>query len=262
MFSILPKLLGKVHRETSNFLFLSKKSIEGKINKGYCPICDSQTLFIEKDPWLRDFYVCQKCNSIPRQRAIILAINKFCPEWKNLKIHESSPGGASSTSIEKHCAEYTPTQFFQDVTLGNSKEGIRCENLEKMTFEDNSFDLMITQDVFEHVMNPTDAFREIDRILKPGGAHIFTMPWYPHLERTVQRARQLDNGDIEFLEEAIYHGNPIDDKGSLVTFDWGADFVDFIYEHSGMTTTIYLVKDRNMGLDGEFLEVFISRKLT
>lgn len=206
--------------------------------------------------------MCRKCNSIPRQRAIILAINKFCPEWKNLKIHESSPGGASSTSIEKLCSQYTPTQFYQDVPLGQSKNGVRCENLEQMTFEDNSFDLMISQDVFEHVMNPADAFREIDRILKPGGAHIFTMPWYPHLDRTVKRAKQLSNGEIEYLEKAIYHGNPIDDKGSLVTFDWGADFVDFIYQHSGMTTTIYLVKDRNMGLDGEFLEVFISRKLT
>jgi hypothetical protein len=76
----------------------------------------------------------------------------------------------------------------------------------------------------------------------------------------VQRAKQLDNGEIEFLEEAIYHGNPIDSKGSLVTFDWGLDFIDLIYANSGMFTTIYREKDRNKGIDGEFLEVFISRK--
>jgi SAM-dependent methyltransferase len=260
MFSTLSKFGRRVQTKISSLFDISKELIEGKINKGYCPICDSQTRFIEKDTWLRDFYVCQKCYSTPRQRAIIVVLELFFPEWKNLKIHESSPGGASSTTIEKHGAEYTPTQFFQDVTLGNSKEGIRCENLEKMTFEDNSFDLMITQDVFEHVMNPLAAFKEIERILKPGGAHVFTMPWYPKLNKTVQRARQLDNGEIEFLEEAIYHGNPIDSKGSLVTFDWGADFVDFIYVNSGMCTTIYREKDRNKGIDGEFLEVFISRK--
>jgi SAM-dependent methyltransferase len=129
-----------------------------------------------------------------------------------------------------------------------------------MTFEDNSFDLTITQDVFEHVMNPLAAFKEIERTLKPGGAHVFTMPWYTQLNKTVQRARQLDNGEIEFLEEAIYHGNPIDSKGSLVTFDWGVDFVDLIYINSGMSTTIYREKDRSKGIDGEFLEVFISRK--
>jgi SAM-dependent methyltransferase len=248
-------------RKANILLSVSRKMIQGKTNIGYCPICDSRTIFIEKDTWLRDFYVCQRCGSIPRQRAIIYALNQFFPKWEELKIHESSPGGASSVVIEKQCADYTPSQFFQDTPLGKFRDGIRCENLEKMTFEDSSLDLMISQDVFEHVMNPADAFREIARILKPGGAHVFTMPWYPNLKNTVQRARQLSNGGVEYLEEAVYHGNPIDSKGSLVTFDWGLDFADFVYANSGISTMIYLVKDRNMGLDGEFLEVFISRKL-
>jgi Methyltransferase domain len=259
MLPVLP-ILRKIRRETTSFSVFSKYLIKGKINRGYCPICEIKTFFIEKDKWLRDFYVCRKCDSIPRQRAIISVLNQFFPEWKDLKIHESSPGGASSSTLAAHCCQYTPTQFFQDICVGQSKDGVRCENLEKMTFTDDSFDLMISQDVFEHVMNPADAFKEINRILKPGGAHIFTMPWYPKLKQTIQRARQIDNGEIEYLEEAIYHGNPIDSNGSLVTFDWGIDFADFIYTSSGLSTTIYLQKDRNMGLDAEFLEVFISRK--
>ena len=42
--------------------------------------------------------------------------------------------------------------------------------------------------------------------------------------------------------------------------DWGDDLVDFIYAHSGLTTTVHLVRDRRLGLDGTMLEVFISRK--
>jgi SAM-dependent methyltransferase len=259
MFSILSKF-DRAYQKIHDVSSLLKSSIAGKVNQGYCSICDSPTLFVQHDNWLRDFYHCQKCYSIPRQRAIAIVLNKFFPDWKSLKIHESSPGGPSSKMIEKHCSEYTPTQFFQDIPLGEFKDGIRCENLEQMTFEDNSFDLLISQDVFEHVMNPADAFKEIGRTLKLGGAHVFTIPWYPHLKQTVQRARQLDDGEIEFLEEAIYHGNPIDNKGSLVTFDWGVDFVDFIYANSGMSTTIYRERDRSKGIDGEFLEVFISRK--
>ena len=108
-------------------------------------------------------------------------------------------------------------------------------------------------------MNPDKAFKEISCVLKPGGAHIFTMPWYPKLKRTVQRSKMV-NGEIEFLEESVYHGNPIDPEGSLVTFDWGIDFSDYICANSGMPTTIYLVRDKKMGLEAEFLEVFISRK--
>jgi hypothetical protein len=85
------------------------------------------------------------------------------------------------------------------------------------------------------------------------------MPWYPKLTKTVQRAKQV--GDtITYLEEPVYHGNPIDAKGSLVTYDWGLDFTDFIYKHSGMHTTIYLHENSYLGLEAEFLEVFISRK--
>lgn len=49
-------------------------------------------------------------------------------------------------------------------------------------------------------------------------------------------------------------------KGSLVTFDWGQDFIDIIYKSSGMSTIVYLQKDKRKGLDGDFLEIFISRK--
>jgi hypothetical protein len=65
---------------------------------------------------------------------------------------------------------------------------------------------------------------------------------------------------IEYLSEPEYHGNPIDKKGSLVTFDWGRDFVNFIDSNSGMRTMVHLEIDRKKGLDGDFLEVFISRK--
>ncbi|MBE8988442.1 MULTISPECIES: class I SAM-dependent methyltransferase [unclassified Nostoc] len=233
---------------------------KGKIHDGYCPICESQVFFIIKEDWLRDFYYCLQCNSIPRQRAIIVALNLFYPEWRKLKIHESSPSGISSDFIQTNCPEYVATHFFQDTPLGDYKHGIRCENLENMTLADSSFDLIITQDVFEHVINPSAAFTEISRVLKPGGAHIFTMPWYPQMKKSLQRAR-LVNNEIEHLVEPIYHGNPIDKKGSLVTFDWGIDFTDYIYTHSGMSTTIYLIKDKKMGLEADFLEVFVSRKL-
>ncbi|EEM24564.1 Methyltransferase [Bacillus thuringiensis serovar tochigiensis BGSC 4Y1] len=128
-----------------------------------------------------------------------------------------------------------------------------------MTFQNESFDLFITQDVFEHVMEPKKAFKEIERVLKPGGAHVFTVPWYHTLPKTLQRAR-INKEGIEYMEEPIYHGNPIDENGALVTFDWGQDMIEYIYTHANMYTIVYLQKDRSLGLDAEFLHVFISKK--
>jgi ubiquinone/menaquinone biosynthesis C-methylase UbiE len=127
-----------------------------------------------------------------------------------------------------------------------------------MTYQDKCFDLVITQDVFEHVMNPAKAFAEVARILKPGGAHIFTVPLYRG-RKTIVRAIQTPAG-IEHLEDAVYHTNPIDDKGSLVVTEWGENLLSFIETSSGMKTGINHFHDSRLGLDAEFLEVFVSRK--
>jgi len=236
------------------FSFLS-----GKANWGFCPICEKKTIFIKYNPWLRDHYQCINCHSIPRQRALINTLNIFYPKWPNVAIHESSPGGASSQYIGKKCKNYSYSYFFSDIQPGSYKDGALCENLEKMTFKNDLFDIFVTQDVFEHVNHPDMAFREIARVLKPGGIHIFTVPLYRELNETRPRTVEKD-GKIQHLLEPIFHGNPIDTKGSLVTFDYGMDLPELIIKSSGLITTIYLQKDPSMGLDAEFLEVFISRK--
>jgi len=161
--------------------------------------------------------------------------------------------------LAKKCPNYSFSHYYEDIKPSSHKNGIRCENLEHTTFPDEAFDLFITQDVFEHILNPEKAFKEIARVVRPGGAHIFTVPWYPTLKESIHRAREVD-GKVVFLEEPVYHGNPIDKKGSLVTRDWGLDLLDVIYEVSKLITAIYSIRDRRMGLDAEFLEVFVSRK--
>jgi SAM-dependent methyltransferase len=233
-----------------------------KSEKGYCPICEQPVRFIKTGPWLRQDYRCLSCKSIPRYRALIDALKTFFPRYRDLHVHESSPNtGASSSFLKKNCKHYSASQYFPEVPRGQYKDGFRSEDLTQLTLDDNSVDLLITQDVFEHVMEPEKAFREIARILKPGGAHLFSMPWYPSQEHCVQRAK-LEGGQVVHLEKPIYHGNPVDRKsGSLVTYDWGLDFTEFIFKASGLVTTVYLQRDPAKGIDGKFLEIFVSRKM-
>jgi len=97
----------------------------------------------------------------------------------------------------------------------------RCESLETLTFPDRSFDLMITQDVMEHIPDPDRAFQEIARVLKPGGAHIFTVPLVRKGEPSRRRAVFHPDGQIEHILPPEYHGNPVDGSGSLLVMDWG-----------------------------------------
>lgn len=235
-----------------------RNMLRGKANWGLCPICDGGTFFIELDSWLRDHYLCIRCRSIPRNRALIHFLTAHFPDYRSYSIHESSPSGPASERIARDCPGYIPTQYFPDIPPGALKDGVRCENLECMTFPDESLDLVITQDVLEHVMHPDKAFAEIARTLRPGGAHLFTIPLYPRKQSLV-RAVEHD-GVIEYLVEPDYHGNPIDENGSLVAREWGEEIVDYIDQHSGMKTEVHRLIDRRMGMDGEFMEVLISRK--
>lgn len=191
----------------------------------------------------------------------MLTIQNKYPNWKDLKIHESSPGKRGhSLLLKSETKDYTETQFFTNAELGSLVDGVRNENLEAQTFEDESFDLVITSDVMEHVYHPEKAFKEIDRTLKPGGAHIFSVPIINRHQPTQRWANLGEDGNPEFLFEPEWHGNPIDEKGSPVTMHWGFDIVDFIKEHTGAETEIVYLDDLNYGIRAQFIEIFVTYK--
>ena len=137
---------------------------------------------------------------------------------------------------------------------------MRCENLESLTFSDGSIDLFVTQDVMEHVFDSGSAFREIARVLSPGGAHIFTVPLVNKAKPSERWATMGRAGDVVFLGTPEHHGNPIDKKGSPVTMHWGYDITDFVADCSGMTSTIVFINDIDRGIRAEYIEVIVSRK--
>lgn len=60
--------------------------------------------------------------------------------------------------------------------------------------------------------------------------------------------------------EAVYHGNPIGDGKALVTWDYGDDFQSLMNRWTGCSTTNYITRDSALGIDGEFIDVFVTRK--
>lgn len=231
-------------------------------NAGFCPICDRDVVFSASQSWLRDHYLCSDCRSIPRERALMVVIDQWYPQWRDLAIHESSPGArGTSVRLAKECRAYSGSHYFPDLEPGSThSNGWRNEDLENLTFNDESFDLFVSQDVMEHILAPDRAFAEIARVLRPGGAHIFTVPLVRKGEPTRRRAARLPSGQISNLLPAEYHGNPISDEGSLVTMDWGYDICEYIQRVSGLTTTLVYLDDVTRGIRAEYIEVLVSRK--
>lgn len=230
-------------------------------NPGHCPACGQDAVFRARHDWLRDHYLCSRCGSVPRERALMLTIEKFYPGWRSLVIHESSPGNrGTSVRLAAECAGYFGTQFYPDVPPGGTARGWRCENLEALSLADESVDLHVTQDVLEHLFDPASAFREIARTLKPGGAHIFTVPLVNKAAPSRRRAERLADGSVRHLEAPVYHGNPIDGDGSLVIMDWGYDIAAFIHAATGLFTHIVHLDDLHHGVRAELIEVLVTHK--
>lgn len=228
--------------------------------EGHCPICAGPARFVASDSWWRDSFTCSGCGSIPRERALMLTIDRWLPHWREAVIHESSPCHRSASyRLATECPGYIGTQFFADRPGDRVVDGIRNENLEQLSFADGSIDLHVTQDVFEHVLNPDAAFREIGRTLSPGGMHVFTVPLVNKHRPSVTRARFLE-GEIRHLLPPEYHGNPVGDGRALVVTDWGYDICDRIHRASGLFTHTLHIDDLHHGIRAEYIEILVTVK--
>jgi lipopolysaccharide biosynthesis protein/SAM-dependent methyltransferase len=227
--------------------------------KGFCPVCNSETIFFSPDDWYRDHLHCRNCNSIPRNRAIFNVLNSIDPNWKSKRIHESSPNNSYIADV---VSDYTFSQFYPDEKLGKTIDGNRNENLEKLTFHNGEFDYFFTLDVLEHVFNPGIAIKEMLRVVNDNGAVVFTVPIHKHYEMSVQRAKlDKNNKTINLLPEN-YHGNPVGDGKSLVTWDYGQDFKYLVLDWIGKNFEISIFNEpyEQYGIIGDYLEVIVIKK--
>jgi SAM-dependent methyltransferase len=128
-------------------------------------------------------------------------------EWpvdKSVVIREpSSYRGAAHMLAQK--VDYRPLKFPE-------------ENLERLGDAENSIDHLVTADVFEHVRLDDLAFREVYRVLRPGGYFFLQVP-YEHSERT--RILVQPDGDQDlYLFPPMYH-----DEHTLVYRIYGHDLL-------------------------------------
>jgi SAM-dependent methyltransferase len=230
-------------------------------HEGHCEICEAATTFKASGPNFRSTLRCPRCNTPPRERALYHALSTLYPNWRELKIHESSPNKFGVSAKLATAAGYTESQYDPEIPWGtiHPTKGYRSEDLEAQKFADESFDLVITQDVFEHLFHPDRAIKEIARTLRPGGAHICTFPITQKTKPTRLRASLVNNEIVHHLPPS-YHGNPVA-KEALMTIDWGYDVASYLMRHSGLSCWIWSIDKIDLGIRADFNEVVICHKV-
>ncbi|ACF15163.1 Methyltransferase type 11 [Chloroherpeton thalassium ATCC 35110] len=103
---------------------------------------------------------------------------------KGKKVLEIGCGnGADGYMFAKNGAIYTGVDLTETAVQTTQKHfellgangTFQVENAEKLSFADNSFDIVYSHGVLHHTQNPPDTFKEVHRVLKPGGTAIIML---------------------------------------------------------------------------------------
>src|SRR5262245_35010753 len=107
-------------------------------------------------------------------------------EFQKLRIAEINACGTLHSYLKDHPNLYY-SEWVSHIKPGEVRDGVRYEDLQCLTYPNESFDIILTSETLEHVPDPDRAWCEIYRTLKSGGYHIFTIPVVPSQMRSVQR---------------------------------------------------------------------------
>ena len=172
---------------------------------------------------LRETLLCEVCGSTNRQRTLAYA----------LKMSLDSRAGVSTTTVSEAVGNLPPIKIWdtdafsplksQMLTTGRiiyskflpqHNFGIELEDrtynidLQKINFESNRFDFILSSDIMEHVRRDDLAHAEIFRCLKPGGQYVFTVPYNENREDNLRLVDTSSPTDI-ILQKPHYHGDPL-----------------------------------------------------
>lgn len=197
-----------------------------------CHICGVTTDFVigDNDVLLREAK-CSNCGASIRNSDVAGELLGYINEWNSdltsmterlsgLNILNACSSGYIHNAL-KNLPEYTCCEYLDGVPSGEYQDGVLCVDLCNIPFPADTFDLVITEDVFEHIVNYEKAMEEILRVLKVGGCHIFTVPVHENKKTESREGKQ-----------PVYHDDPVrPDDGTRVVTDWGEDIKDIIEKY-------------------------------
>lgn len=252
--------------------FIEKSLIKIGFSFIYCNICGSIRKIRIKTNNLREDGICKKCRSNSRKRhlasVILESLNIDDNKTSSLKslnknsaiqIYNVESNGALHNYL-KHLKNYVCSEYFGPYeTYGKEVNGVLNINLMNIPFQNNTFDYVISTEVFEHIPNPYKAFNEIHRILKPGGSHIFTVP-YSEQEDDEIRSVMNEKNEIIHLMEPQYHGDPIRSDDGILVYVIFAKEMHKKLENIGFKVETDIKRNLKNGILGDNNIVFITTK--
>lgn len=188
---------------------------------------------------------CIKCRSSFIHRAMGKVLDGIKLD-ENAYVHEFSNHGAIYSYLRKRFKCLTTSEYFDNVASGEIVNGVQCQDVQQLSFANNTYDLFTSTEVFEHVPDDAKGFSEIYRCLKPDGYFVFTVP-INEVPETVERAK-IEKGEIVHMLEPEYHGDHMRSKGILAFRNYGLDIKQKLEKAGFRNVELHLIEDASKGI--------------
>lgn len=202
---------------------------------------------------LREGLVCPDCGMSNRGRLLYLAVveqlagnaaadgiallEQTTPLYRQLRRQVPMLAGS----------EFLDPAYRSGVLYPFRGEPVRHESITALSYADASLQLIVHNDVLEHVHAYRDALRETARVLVPGGTTIFSMPFFMSRGSEAELARPLPDGGNEFFGPPEYHGDGVRPEGILTYYHFGWKLLDDLREAGFATAEVGLCYDLFLG---------------
>jgi len=231
---------------------------------GFCNLCRRRTLFVcdvAADRWIRR---CCLCRSTPKYRAIVQVLEtqtgrEMSQFLRDHRVYELSTTSPIFRQWSGH-PNYEASGYFSDRPFGQRITGRYWnQDVQRLSFAGESFDLVISSETMEHVRRPWQGFSEVHRVLKAGGCYVFTIPFRSD-RLTTSRIDTTGEQDIPLMEK-IYHQDPYRPEDSLVYTEFGSDLPRLL-RPIGFDTEIIPALSMNSDIHDDLqpVNVFVARK--
>jgi len=214
----IEKLLATSQKEFSikGFNPMINQIVDYKVNYDYCYQEGEQL----KLPNYRESLICSRTTSNSRMRATFLTVcNAIKGRGTAIDIYLTEQVTYFYSYFKKNYKNVTGSEFLgTDFQSGEIVNGIRHEDVTNLSFKSESFDLIICLEVLEHVPNYKTAFKELYRSLRKDGIAVISVPFVLANANNTIRAVLGKGGEIEYLLEPEYHGDPVNPQGGILCF--------------------------------------------
>ena len=234
---------------------------------GFCEVCGKKTQFqldfLYSDgatPNFRERLVCPKCSLNNRQRYTVSTVLKGYQPGKKIYMYEQITSVFRAIQSRVGAGNVVGSEYISYGLMSGTKvNGILHEDAEALSFPSESFDVIVSCDVFEHVNDYKKCFAEAVRVLKPDGKMYLSVPFNPNQQNNHRRA-EIVKGKLLHYDEPVYHGNPMSEEGSLAFWDYGWDMLDDLRVSGFSDVYIQPYYSEKCGYLGDIPHIFVAIK--